>query len=149
MCGGADPSPEETLQLNVSVVKASDPDESVFICAGCRQREVKRAQRKKDSKKNSEEAPEDNEPLDEALEDEKVVVFNATEFVEFENGQVVLPTRITCYCRHHKERIGFSCVSSPALMKKQFGTDSDTRAAFRFRWLPRTVASWPKASVHP
>lgn len=38
----------------------------------------------------------------------KVVVFNCAEFVEFGNGEVVLPTRITCYCRHHKERLGFS-----------------------------------------
>lgn len=41
---------------------------------------------------------------------ERVVVFNTGDYVEFHNGEAVLPTRITCYCRHHKEKIGFCII---------------------------------------
>lgn len=50
--------------------------------------------------------------VNESEEMRKVVVFNCPEFVEFGAGETVLPTRITCYCRHHKEKLGFSYVLS-------------------------------------
>lgn len=50
----------------------------------------------------------ENSPPDEEEERRKVVIFNCAEYVEFGAGETVLPTRITCYCRHHKERKGFS-----------------------------------------
>ena len=38
------------------------------------------------------------------------MLFNCGKYLDFENGEVVIPTRITCYCRHHKEKYGFHIV---------------------------------------
>lgn len=38
------------------------------------------------------------------------VVFNCGDYLEFKDGEVILPTRITCYCRHHKEKVGFCII---------------------------------------
>ncbi|KAM0754724.1 hypothetical protein T439DRAFT_321759 [Meredithblackwellia eburnea MCA 4105] len=109
-----DPPPEDTLFLDVAVVRGSEPYEEIFICTGCQQRELKRAQRKKDARVK----PENGEVayatygMDEDDERKKVVLFNCSEYVEFGAGETVLPTRITCYCRHHKERKGFSVAFS-------------------------------------
>lgn len=35
------------------------------------------------------------------------MLFNCSEVVDFSAGDTILPTRITCYCRHHNERLGF------------------------------------------
>lgn len=35
------------------------------------------------------------------------MLFNCAELVDFSAGDTILPTRITCYCRHHNERLGF------------------------------------------
>lgn len=106
-----DPPAEDTLLLDVKVVRGSDPDEEIFICTGCQAREHKRAQRKKEARVRP---PADlgEPPLLEEEERRKVVVFNCPEFVEFVGGETVLPTRITCYCRHHKEKKGFSVAFS-------------------------------------
>lgn len=104
----SDPPLNETLFLEVAVIGSSQPTEEIFICTGCRQREHKRSQRKKEARVRP---VNDLEAGDGAVEEEekrKVVVFNCPEFVEFHEGEVVLPTRITCYCRHHKEKNGFS-----------------------------------------
>lgn len=106
----ADPAPEDTLSLDVTVVRGSEPYEEIFICTGCQQRELKRAQRKKDSRVRPP-GEVDGVAMYGVEEDEerrKVVVFNCAEYVDFAAGETVLPTRITCYCRHHKERKGFS-----------------------------------------
>ncbi|BGP26236.1 membrane-bound transcriptional activator [Rhodotorula toruloides] len=109
-----DPTPETTLDLDVAVVSATEPHREVYICDNCQAREIKRSQRKKDSKGKTYTAPAPvaNEEPQFTPEEErrKVVVFNVTEFVDFTSGEVVLPTRITCYCRHHKEKKGF-CVT--------------------------------------
>lgn len=42
-----------------------------------------------------------------ALEQRKILLFNCTEIAEFTSGELTLPTRITCYCRHHGEKQGF------------------------------------------
>lgn len=34
--------------------------------------------------------------------------FNCPEELDFSTGSVVLPMRITCYCRHHREKVGFT-----------------------------------------
>lgn len=108
----ADPDEADTLFLDVAVIRGSEPHEEIFICTGCRQREHKRAQRKKEARvRPANEASEVSSP-DEDEERRKVVIFNCSEYVEFGAGEVVLPTRITCYCRHHKERLGFSCALS-------------------------------------
>ncbi|KAK4703523.1 hypothetical protein P7C70_g2691, partial [Phenoliferia sp. Uapishka_3] len=107
-----DPAPEDTLFLDVAVIRGSEPYEEIFICTGCQQRELKRAQRKKDARVHptNEAGAEGVSPkgVEEDEERRKVVVFNCAEYVEFGTGETVLPTRITCYCRHHKERKGFS-----------------------------------------
>lgn len=36
-----------------------------------------------------------------------IVVFNCPEVNEFVDGRAVLPVRVTCYCRHHREKVGF------------------------------------------
>ncbi|GAA5981015.1 hypothetical protein JCM5350_000013 [Sporobolomyces pararoseus] len=111
---GPPPPPENTLVLDVAVVRASDPSSQIFICTNCRARELKRSLRKKDPKGKSAPPPappvEDLGDKDEEEEKRKVVVFNSPEFVEFGTGECVLPTRVTCYCRHHKEKKGF-CVT--------------------------------------
>lgn len=122
-----DVQPERTLFVDATVVNATPPHDRVYVCKGCRQRERKRAHRKKDPKtpqdgRPSEEemktlgvdpnAPDAVERTQERMEEEekkRVVLFNCGDFVEFEEGEAVLPTRITCYCRHHKEKVGF-CV---------------------------------------
>lgn len=37
-----------------------------------------------------------------------LVQFNCPEVLDFSSGSVVLPLRITCYCRHHREKVGFN-----------------------------------------
>ncbi|SPO23914.1 related to SPT23 - suppressor of TY retrotransposon [Ustilago trichophora] len=122
-----DVPPEKTLFVDATVVNATPPHDRVFVCKGCRQRERKRAHRKKDPKTPLESQPTDEEMKSlgidpsapdavertqarmEEEEKKRVVLFNCGDFVDFEEGEAVLPTRITCYCRHHKEKVGF-CV---------------------------------------
>jgi hypothetical protein len=111
-----EPPPSSVLSLSVAVISATDPTLEVFICPNCQQRELKRSLRKKDPKGKTFTAPipppDPNAPPRNAEEElRKVVVFNAHEFVEFGSGECVVPTRITCYCRHHKEKKGFRFVS--------------------------------------
>ncbi|KAL4934626.1 putative membrane-tethered transcription factor (SPT23) [Aspergillus undulatus] len=94
----------------------------VKICAGCIQRERKRAFRKKQRK------PEEDE-LFQKHEDKRVIVFNTHEIKDWvepsKNAtsselqgpamfpgamQVELPMRIACYCRHQNEKIGFQVI---------------------------------------
>jgi hypothetical protein len=42
-----------------------------------------------------------------AEERRKILLFNCSEYVDFSNGEATLPTRVTCYCRHHSEKVGF------------------------------------------
>jgi uncharacterized protein len=36
-----------------------------------------------------------------------IIQFNCPELLDFATGSTVLPLRITCYCRHHREKVGF------------------------------------------
>ncbi|KAF9948115.1 SPT3 Dosage dependent suppressor of Ty-induced promoter mutations-like protein [Mortierella alpina] len=49
----------------------------------------------------------EDDPEQIALEQRKILLFNCTEIAEFNSGELILPTRITCYCRHHSEKQGF------------------------------------------
>ncbi|SCV73944.1 BQ2448_6374 [Microbotryum intermedium] len=100
-----DPPAVNTLTLEVAVRRGTQPNEEIMICTGCQQREMKRAQRKKGNKTAA--ALGEELVFDPEEEKQKVVVFNCGEFLEFSGGETVIPTRITCYCRHHKERKGF------------------------------------------
>ncbi|KAG0047287.1 SPT3 Dosage dependent suppressor of Ty-induced promoter mutations-like protein [Gryganskiella cystojenkinii] len=102
------------LSLEASVVCQSDRSKVIQTCTGCVLRERKRAQRKKSlgKKKNGQVAApisnlEDDDPEQIALEQRKILLFNCTEIAEFNTGELILPTRITCYCRHHGEKQGF------------------------------------------
>ncbi|KAI7896939.1 uncharacterized protein EV154DRAFT_410860 [Mucor mucedo] len=99
--------PEKMLYLTARVICASDPSRKVVTCLGCIQRERKRSQRRKENKVKNEtdEMMEDDKSL--ANEEQKVLLFNCSEVVDFSSGDTILPTRITCYCRHHNERLGF------------------------------------------
>ncbi|PVZ98687.1 hypothetical protein BB558_005307 [Smittium angustum] len=47
-----------------------------------------------------------------ALESQRSIIFNCFDLLDFSKGEVVLPTRIICYCRHHNEKVGFCIVFS-------------------------------------
>ncbi|KAF9120661.1 SPT3 Dosage dependent suppressor of Ty-induced promoter mutations-like protein [Mortierella sp. 14UC] len=100
------------LSLEAAVVCQSDKTKVIQTCTGCVLRERKRAQRKKNIGKKKIGAPvapiiEEDEPEVMALEQRKILLFNCTEIAEFTSGELTLPTRITCYCRHHGEKQGF------------------------------------------
>ena len=50
--------------------------------------------------------------------DPQLVHFNCPETIDFSTGMAALPLRITCYCRHHKEKTGFryACDSADATL---------------------------------
>ncbi|KAG0280814.1 hypothetical protein BGZ97_009350, partial [Linnemannia gamsii] len=102
-------------------------------CDNCIGRERKRAHRRKETQKlpgtlatipvfgaihprNVDAAfpPEDSNPPTptdpaehQAWERSRIMVFSSTEYVDISAGECMLPTRITCYCRHHNEKVGF------------------------------------------
>jgi hypothetical protein len=116
------PSPDSS---NGSTSSKDDEDKplnggEVRICAGCIQRERKRASRKKQKK------PEEEEMFSKH-EEQRVVVFNTSEVKEWAEVpregqpetqnvptsgavQVELPMRIACYCRHQNEKMGFQVI---------------------------------------
>ncbi|KAI8976948.1 hypothetical protein BDB01DRAFT_727193 [Pilobolus umbonatus] len=96
---------EKMLYLSARVICASDPTRKVVTCLGCIQRERKRSQRRKENKMKLEGEEEEEKSV--SLEEQKVLLFNCSEIVDFSSGDTILPTRITCYCRHHNERLGF------------------------------------------
>ncbi|KAG1170145.1 hypothetical protein G6F70_007867 [Rhizopus microsporus] len=85
------------LNLEAYVIR-SDANLPIRMCEGCVRRERKRAERIK-MKVNQEE--------DIEKERDRILLFNCNSFVNFASGEVTLPTRITCYCRHHNEKKGF------------------------------------------
>ncbi|ORE07219.1 hypothetical protein BCV72DRAFT_304844 [Rhizopus microsporus var. microsporus] len=101
-------SPDKVLFLQARVLCASDPSKKVTTCVGCIQRERKRIQRRKDNRmqsENDEKIEEDQATV--TANEEEILLFNCPEIVDFSAGDTILPTRITCYCRHHNEKIGF------------------------------------------
>lgn len=119
---------ESTLMLEAEVINATPPHARVYVCNGCRERERKRAHRKKGRATVQNVHPTDEEmtamgidphapdALSHAatrLEEEErnhAVLFNCGDYVDFHDGEVTLSTRITCYCRHHREKVGFHIV---------------------------------------
>ncbi|CEP14241.1 hypothetical protein [Parasitella parasitica] len=92
----------KVLRLEAQVVCSSNTAQPIRMCAGCVRREKKRAERTKDGKQKSELAHEDAE-----AERDRILLFNCSPMVNFSSGDAILPTRITCYCRHHNEKVGF------------------------------------------
>lgn len=139
---------EKTLYLDVAVVTASPPHQRAFACTSCSERERKRAERRKSGRAKTGPIPSEDEMrrlgVDPAAPDaisvaqerliqeesKRIILFNCGDYVEFKDGHAELPTRITCYCRHHGEKLGFcilftmrnwkgktvACGSTPAIL---------------------------------
>ncbi|KDQ21950.1 hypothetical protein BOTBODRAFT_183153 [Botryobasidium botryosum FD-172 SS1] len=112
-----DAHPDETLNLNATVHCASAPSVQVYSCTSCLAREAKRNERKKAARirperrsESGSDAEVDGVKTEEGGEVTGIVMFNCTEVVDFSTGSVVLPVRVTCYCRHHREKVGFCIV---------------------------------------
>lgn len=119
---------ESLLLLEADVVNATPPHARVYVCNSCRERERKRAHRKKSKKLSASvhpteeemraldinpELPNASELAAERMEEEErkhAVLFNCGDYIDFHDGEAVLSTRITCYCRHHREKLGFRIV---------------------------------------
>ncbi|KAG0282399.1 hypothetical protein BGZ96_000526 [Linnemannia gamsii] len=122
----------EILTLDARLVCDHDMTKILQCCENCIGRERKRAHRRKESQKlpgplssipifgsiNSKNGPVSlaDEPIPptptepaeyQAWERHRIMVFSSTEYVDISSGQCLLPTRITCYCRHHNEKVGF------------------------------------------
>ncbi|CAO3696177.1 unnamed protein product [Umbelopsis ramanniana] len=154
------------LTLEATVKCFSDPVHKVETCIGCIRRERRRSQRKKENKQKRDvpdslpPSPTSSSGKDAATADDnnvsplekcRVLLFNCTEIMDFSSGDCILPTRITCYCRHHNEKVGF-CIHftmrnnrnqivaqgvSPAIMitddhKSSKSTRKRSRAEFEF-----------------
>ncbi|KAH8828276.1 hypothetical protein DL96DRAFT_1602525 [Flagelloscypha sp. PMI_526] len=89
----SEPSPEDTLFLSTSAKRVAK----------------KLASRVKpeysDSDAEGEKIP-SKRPFHE--DTSSILHFNCSQVLELSSGQVALPMRITCYCRHHKEKLGFN-----------------------------------------
>lgn len=118
-----------TLYLETQVKCATAPNCPVFACTPCRERERKRFQRKREARRRPRSKSDDEEQDDtvqksiplsvkDQWERNKIILFNCGELVPlnediaYEGAQplptAILPTRITCYCRHHREKTGFT-----------------------------------------
>ncbi|KAI8322719.1 hypothetical protein GQ54DRAFT_259401 [Martensiomyces pterosporus] len=129
-------SPQHVVHLEASIICSSDPTRKVETCIGCIRREYKRSLRRKDNRLRSTapstcttpaqsrpgsptgDSPSNNRLMtgsmeadwDESritVEKQRIVIFNCNDLLDFSKGELVLPTRITCYCRHHNEKVGF------------------------------------------
>ncbi|KAG0244069.1 hypothetical protein BGW41_000497 [Actinomortierella wolfii] len=123
----------EILTLEARLVCDHDMSKVLYTCDNCIGRERKRAHRRKESQKltgplasipvfgllsskhqptnPNEPPPTPTDPAEYlAWERSRIMVFSSTEYVDFAEGQCMLPTRITCYCRHHNEKVGFRII---------------------------------------
>lgn len=127
--------PRLVLRLETQVWCTDSPERRAFACVKCVMRERKRAMSKsaagrKVGRLGTGEESEDGSTrqgseVDSGMgvqavqqqavdadgltqEDrEKIVLFNCGNLVELVEGECELPMRVTCYCRHHKEKTGF------------------------------------------
>jgi hypothetical protein len=111
---------EDTLYLGVEIRCVSLPHLLVTACTSCQAREAKRVARKIAARVRPVQSEEEDtqfipEPVLSTVHldnlDSGIILFNCAETLDFSTGSVNLPLRITCYCRHHRERIGFWYVS--------------------------------------
>jgi len=123
----SDAHPDDTIVLSVAVTCASNPSMPVTACTNCLAREAKRVERKKAARVRPQRHDSSDSDEEGAVfrvstnADGKafpprdggnsgIVVFNCPDVNDFSEGRVVLPVRVTCYCRHHREKIGFRYV---------------------------------------
>ncbi|KAF7376391.1 Protein MGA2 [Mycena sanguinolenta] len=113
--GKIDPDPQDILHLTATVTCASAPHSRVYSCTSCQTREAKRVAKKlaarvRPARSDSESGDDQTTKSSKGkqLEDTtSIIQFNCAEVQDFSSGSVVLPVRITCYCRHHREKVGF------------------------------------------
>ncbi|KAJ7838684.1 hypothetical protein B0H13DRAFT_2102825 [Mycena leptocephala] len=113
--GKIDPDPHDILHLTATVTCASPPHNRVYSCTSCQTREAKRVAKKlaarvrpARSDSDSGDDPATKSSKGKQQEDTtSIIQFNCSEVQDFSSGSVVLPLRITCYCRHHREKVGF------------------------------------------
>ncbi|EGO00107.1 hypothetical protein SERLA73DRAFT_107088 [Serpula lacrymans var. lacrymans S7.3] len=111
--GKIDPAPLDILHLTAAVTCASPPFSRVVSCASCQAREAKRVAKKLAARvrpaRSDSDSPEDgaDHPKGSKEDTTSIIQFNCPEVLDFASGSAVLPVRITCYCRHHREKIGF------------------------------------------
>lgn len=129
-----DPESQDILHLTASVTCASSPYNAVLSCSSCRAREVsfmmscflllhelkyfqakrvakKLAARVRPTRSDSDSGDDPtvpSKPKQQAEDTTSIIQFNCAEVLDFSTGSVVLPLRITCYCRHHREKVGFN-----------------------------------------
>ncbi|PSS38041.1 hypothetical protein PHLCEN_2v126 [Hermanssonia centrifuga] len=113
--GKIDAAPEDSLYVMTEITCASPPHTKVTCCTSCQAREAKRIERKLAARIRP--ARSDDESPDDMLiipgrgkheDTSKLIQFNCPEVLDFSAGTVILPLRITCYCRHHREKTGFN-----------------------------------------
>ncbi|KAI0821700.1 hypothetical protein BC628DRAFT_1422510 [Trametes gibbosa] len=112
--GKIDASCEESLYLTTDITCATPPYTRVAACSSCQTREAKRVARKiaarvrpARSDSDSQEEPRIIPGQGKHEDTSNILQFNCPEVLEFSSGSVILPLRITCYCRHHREKVGF------------------------------------------
>ncbi|KAJ7045795.1 hypothetical protein C8F04DRAFT_1334748 [Mycena alexandri] len=113
--GKIDPDAEDILHLSATVTCASAPHSRVYSCTSCQTREAKRVAKKlaarvRPARSDSESGDDPASKTTKGKQHEdttSIIQFNCAEVQDFSSGSVVLPLRITCYCRHHREKVGF------------------------------------------
>ncbi|TFY77551.1 hypothetical protein EWM64_g6460 [Hericium alpestre] len=109
--GKIDPDLEDILYLNAEVTCASSPHMRAVCCSSCQTREAKRVARKLAMRvrphRSDSDSPESGPGAGTSEGSFNIVQFNCPEVLDFSTGSVALPLRITCYCRHHREKVGF------------------------------------------
>ncbi|KAJ6587181.1 hypothetical protein DFH09DRAFT_248520 [Mycena vulgaris] len=113
--GKIDPEAQDILHLSATVTCASAPHNRVYSCTSCQTREAKRVAKKlaarvRPARSDSDSGEDPNAKTSKGKQHEdttSIIQFNCAEIQDFSSGSVVLPLRITCYCRHHREKVGF------------------------------------------
>ena len=102
---------DDTLRLWVAVQCSSEPCNPVNVCDGClgRERKKKEKEKEKSCVRNATTAADKGKNRSESVPRNLTspVAFGGKPLRDFADGRVRLQTRVTCYCRHHKEREGF------------------------------------------
>eukprot|EP00003_Mantamonas_plastica_P033864 TRINITY_DN996_c0_g1_i1.p1 TRINITY_DN996_c0_g1~~TRINITY_DN996_c0_g1_i1.p1 ORF type:complete len:1177 (-),score=425.73 TRINITY_DN996_c0_g1_i1:3286-6816(-) len=96
--------PSQIVEAEVCVVGHDDPSETpVERCFSCVQREQKADARAARKRKGNSSEPE----FTVEQEQRRFLVCYADDYVDFSSGEIIIPMRMTCYCRHHNETTGF------------------------------------------
>lgn len=84
----------------------------MLSCQTCQAREAKRLARKiaarvRPPRSDSEDGMDEDGKFSKGEDTTSIIQFNCQDMLEFSSGSTILPLRITCYCRHHREKVGF------------------------------------------